>query len=215
MPDHSDLDIEGETRAAVLWALSGRSISLGYALITQVEAGFGVETYPIARTIHEVNMLIRVFVQPEGDEILRAWLRGHQPKASRIRSLILRIEARDDARRQADGLPPIDPDNGMYASLYEGLSSATHTTRESILSSISPTRRLMLMGPSPDWYMRAYFTGHCGEVIWEIAWVVSHDLTYALGEDLGQGIFEGIEAWLNEVDESHPLPEEQARRSPL
>lgn len=161
-------------------------------LLDQVERGYGVETYPTARAIHEANGLIRIFCHDEEDDLLRQWLRGHTPKPSAVRRAIARIERRDDARRQEQGLPAVEPIREVEEPLYRALSEGGHLERESLEMSVSHSRRLMVVGRSSDWGMRAYFASFGGGAVWEIAWTLGSVFSMFLGRDFGESLVEEL-----------------------
>jgi hypothetical protein len=122
LPDTSHMDFMADTRSNALWLLMGRCTSLALNMVDQIEAGYGVEVYPTARSIHEANRLIFVFSDPHEDDLVRQWLRGHTPKTSTLRRAVTRIEKRDHERRQKRGDPPIKSVVELDLKLYDALS---------------------------------------------------------------------------------------------
>jgi hypothetical protein len=217
VPDTIDFELDSPTRRAALWSLSSRSVSLGMAFVLQVAAGFGVESMPTARAIHETNRLIMAFVLPGRDDaMLRRWLEGVQPKPSTVHSALRKIYQSGLDETSEGGLSRADVVEAyaMERQLYKSLSEGGHTHRDSLRDSMSFDRHLMIVGPAPDWDVRAYHVSWADGVIGEIVRTVGYELVFALGHDLGEQAVNGIFEWLDEVERTHPIPDDMMRAVP-
>ena len=58
IPDETDLDLAGDTRAAAVWIVAGRCIGYARAVLTLVGAGYGGESAAQMRALHEANRLL-------------------------------------------------------------------------------------------------------------------------------------------------------------
>ncbi|MBS1870284.1 MAG: hypothetical protein JSS99_11540 [Actinobacteria bacterium] len=209
--DTSVLDLTADTRWTAVWQVSARTISMTYGLLAQIEAGLGEECFATARAIHEANLLIQVFVDPEETSLLRQWLRDVPPKPSTIRKAIERSDRRENARRQTAGEEGFDSRRELLEALYRGLSSSAHLQRSSTQRGVSVTRRTLVVGPDPDWGVRAYHTVWAGAVVWEVVNYVMLGQTVAGGSALMEPIADAFNARLEAADEEFPISEEHER----
>lgn len=72
--DVTDLDPLAPTRPAAAWRMAGRSLSLAVALARQPRLDIGNAGTAVARSMHEANRLLAVFLDSEEDALLRRWL---------------------------------------------------------------------------------------------------------------------------------------------
>jgi hypothetical protein len=211
----SDLDLAARTRWAALWPLAGRSLSLGRALVHLVERGFCSEAFPVARTVHETNRLLRTFAHPDGADLARQWLDGKTPKPSAITRALNRFEADDDRRRVEAGEAPAPPKRGEAIKLYRELSEAGHAARGSMRRSFSHSLRELVIGPNPDFAVRAYHVSWAGAVVWEIGFHASMVLAFGVGQRFRADYLQPLLDRLKAVDSLHPFPQEHVRSHPL
>lgn len=215
LPDTSDMDLTASTRASALWSLCNRDVSLALNVVGQVEAGYGVEIYPTVRAIHEANRLIAVFADREEDALLRRWIRGETPKPAAVRKAMSRSLDRENARRRASGETPIKPMREVEERIYKALSQGGHLARDSLALSVSHSRRMMVVGPTPDWGVRAYFTSFVGGVVAELIWACGRANAVAVGTDLAVQFYDWANGELERVEKAHPWPSEHFRLSPM
>lgn len=210
----SDLDLAADTRWTALHLLCGRSLSLGFSLLCQVEAGFGLEAYPTARAIHEANRMIMVFEDPEESGLLRQWLDGRPLKPQTVRKALDRVFERENLHRRAKGLEEIPSLIKLDAELYGYLSKSGHLVRESLAGSVSHTTRRMVIGQNPEYAVRAHFVAWAGEVVIEIAHVVGGVLNRLAGRNFRADCMVPLWEELEAVCEANPLPDDIARDVP-
>lgn len=211
----SDLDLAADTCWAAIWPLAARSLSLGQALLTLVEAGYCAEAFPTARSIFETNRLLRVFCHPGEEGLVRQWLEGRTPKPSKVLRALRRIDRADDERRATAGEAPVPPDQGEEAKVYDLLSATGHASRESMDPSISHSLREIVIGPNPDYGMRAYHVSWAGHVLWEILFHVGMVFAIGMGTRFYHETIEPLLDAVADLDVSDPFPEEHLRSTPV
>ena len=157
--DGTDLELTGYSRAAALWALSGRALSLGCALIVQVEAGICDESIVTGRAIHEAARILFAFSVPGEDGLVRQWLddqgqRGYVHQAA-ARTVEERYEAELAEAMRTAGLPSISNSRPVVEGLYDQMSRVAHSRRSSCVAAISPELRATVYGRHPSPFRRA------------------------------------------------------------
>lgn len=182
--DTSDVDLRARTAWSAIWPVACRSLSLGKALISLVEAGYCVEAFPTARSIFETNRLLWVFCDERGTDLTKQWLDGKPPTPSKIKSTLRRWEIAD-VEAGGETIPGPTSDE-LHGQLYSILSETGHTSRESTSRSISFSLREVVIGPTPDYAMRAYYVSWAGHVVWEILHTAGLAIALGFGEDLHQ-----------------------------
>jgi hypothetical protein len=211
----TDLDLGASTQWAAVWPLAMRALSLGRALVYLVRGGYGVESFPTVRSIHEANRLLIVFCRPGGEQLTKQWLEGRTPKPSTIAKAMERIGKSESERRVSEGLDPIEPDGGITAKLYRALSEAGHTSRESMDWSLSHSQRTAVIGPDPDYGVRAYHVELAAAVVWEIVFAVGHALYNGYGSEILDDLVHPLLDRLAGLDTSDPFPRDHVRMRPI
>jgi hypothetical protein len=72
--DQCDLDLDGETRAAAIWAMSGRCLGIARLMLDGIPLGYTAELLHLARAEHEASRLAEIFGTEEGTKLLQKWL---------------------------------------------------------------------------------------------------------------------------------------------
>jgi hypothetical protein len=192
-----------------------RALSLGRALVHLVRGGYGVETFATARSIHETNRLLIVFCEPSEEQLTRQWLDGKTPKPSTVARAVKRVDEARSRRRGSEGLEPLPPEGGMNARLYAALSEGGHTSRKSMDRSIAYAQRTAVIGPNPDFGVRAYYAQWAVSVVWEIVFAVGHTLLIGYGSKFYGEVLQPLLDQLRDLTDRDPVPQEHVRMGPI
>jgi hypothetical protein len=156
--DQVGFDLDGETRAAAIWAMSGRCLGIARLMLDGIALGYTAELLHLARAEHEASRLAEIFGTEEGTELLRKWLadEGNEwVRPSEVRKADEAYERRlADAMREA-GLDEIPSTTEQSKFLYGEHSQAAHHRRRWTLDAVSPALRTMITGPTDNWLRRA------------------------------------------------------------
>lgn len=126
-----------------------------------------------------------------------------------------RLLERENSRRHASGERPIRSARDAERRIYKALSEGGHLARESLALSVSHSRRIMVVGPNPDWGVRAYFASFVGDVLAELIWAFGRAHAFAVGTGLAVALYDWANGQLERVESAHPWPKEHYRLQPV
>ncbi len=182
--DHSDLDLEGDSRQAAAWLVSGRIIGLLNAAIKLARTGFASEMVPVLRTAHEATQLLRALSMHRDTTILRDWLQGQHIKPSRIRRAEDQNQKAIAAEMRRSGSDPPGRSRQFMESLYSDLSEMAHIKRSRVLEIASIDCRLMPVNGHPSATIRAYFVYVLGVHVMDALSALSFGLGISRGDQM-------------------------------
>lgn len=182
-----NFSLDERTRWSAIWIMSGRSLALANAYLNLVATGFGAESIPVARAMHEGLQLLDAFTAggygfdkevpdeirvPEEkrlkkcNRLLEKWLadKGMEyVKPSEAREAIHRSEEVLRAIAKFTGADPI-PEGAkkQAAHIYDLMSRMSHNRRGGLGDSYSPTLREFSYGPhssTSNWITQVSYSG--------------------------------------------------------
>jgi hypothetical protein len=86
LADHSDLDLDLDTRWAARWRLAGAAIAYANALVDLSDVGHVDTTIPVSRTLYEVLGVLRVVNDDVEQTILDRWLNDREVQPKKVRA---------------------------------------------------------------------------------------------------------------------------------
>jgi hypothetical protein len=168
--DVTDLDLMGETRPAAVWQVAGRCIGYARALLVLAREGIGDEGLPVARSLHEADLLLEALVDFEEGELVRQWLADRDDawvRPRHTRAAVTRIEARLDEKMREAGAEPIPGTGAVGRDLYHRMSLVAHNRREGLRFALAPRLRTMTRGPHTSVFGRAIAVSYAGTMVEE------------------------------------------------
>src|SRR5215217_3384612 len=78
LADHSDLDLDGDTRWAARWRLAGAAIAYANALVDLSDRGYVEPALPVSRTLYEALGVLGVVNDDAEQTILDRWLEDRE-----------------------------------------------------------------------------------------------------------------------------------------
>lgn len=156
--DQFGFELDGESRAAAIWAMSGRCLGIARLMLDGIAAGYTAELLHLARAEHEASRLAEIFGTEEGAELLRKWLadEGNEwVRPSEVRKADEAYEQRLAAAMREAGLEEIPSTTEQSKFLYGEHSQAAHHRRRWTLDAVTTALRTMIIGPTDDWLRRA------------------------------------------------------------
>ena len=156
--DLFDLDLDGETRAAAIWAMSGRCLGIARLMLDGIALGYTAELLHLARAEHEASRLAEIFGTDEGTELLRKWLADEGNdwvRPGEVRKADEAYEQRLAAAMKEAGLKEIPSTTEQSKFLYGEHSQAAHHRRRWTLDAVTLALRTMIIGPTDNWLRRA------------------------------------------------------------
>jgi hypothetical protein len=184
--DGTALVLDGKTRQAAMWLISGRCIGLARAAHDLSEAGYTVEVIPVLRSLHEGSRLLALVTHRGEDGVVDRWLNGRSVSRGDIMAAIKRQEEAMRVEMIKDGRVPPKTTGKGFEGQYGRWSEIAHHRRRHLLDQVSIPARLMATGTHPDWRARATTVDHLG---WYLAELVSSGGS-AFGHLLGRTWFE-------------------------
>jgi hypothetical protein len=182
--DQTDLDLVAESQPAATWAICGRSISLGMAVVSLLRADFAMDAIPLIRSLHETNRLLEALGARNADGLVVDWLTdarwvGHK------RVLAVQDASETEMRTEMirAGIKPPPATLSASRAFYERLSEFAHNRRRHVLDAVSPVLRHMPLGAHPDARVRAAVVGSAGPFIAETVTVGGFALARVLGRE--------------------------------
>lgn len=155
--DHSDLELDGQSRQAAAWLVAGRVVGLLNAAMQLAKIGFASEMVPILRTAHEAIQLLRAISMHRDPAILVGWLADRHIKPVRVRTAEDRNQKKIRAEMKSLGVEPPGRTRAFMDSMYENLSEMAHVRRSRVLEVASLDARLMPLEGHPAITVRAFF----------------------------------------------------------
>lgn len=211
--DHTSLVLDGQTREAGRWLITGRSLGLAHAAHVAVASGFTVEVIPILRSLHEATRLLSVFGLQGEDELVERWLKGRSVSRGQVMSASRRQEDRYREDMLKHGVAPPGTTSDYFEQQYGRWSEFAHHRRRHLLNQLAVPARVMAVGPHPDWRARAAAVDHFG---WYLSELISIG-GFAMA-DLGRpewiGRFQGAFHSLLDLQSQVPLSEIVAGKKP-
>lgn len=172
--DQTPLALDGQTRDAGRWLLTGRCLGLAHAAHVAVASGFTVEVIPILRSLHEAARLLSVFGLQGEDDLVERWLKGRSVSRGQVMAASRRQEDRYREDMLKHGVSPPGTTSDYFEQQYGRWSEFTHHRRRHLLNQVAVPDRVMAVGPHPDWRARAAAVDHLGRYIAELISVGGH-----------------------------------------
>jgi hypothetical protein len=158
LADEFDFALDGETRPAAIWAMSGRCLGIARLMLDGIALGYTAELLHLARAEHEASRLAEIFGTEEGTDLLRKWLADEGSewvRPSEVRKADEAYERRLAAALREAGLEEIPSTTEQSKFLYGEHSQAAHHRRRWTLDAVTPALRTMIIGPTDNWLRRA------------------------------------------------------------
>ena len=156
LADHSDLDLDGDTRWAARWQLAGVAIGYAHALVDLSQRGHVDSALPISRSLHEALGVLAVVNDDAEETILRRWLDDCEVQPKKVRAAAERQAQRIADEAVAEG---VDLDvagvSAPMEQIYATLSDVSHVRRSGLRGMVSLPLRRAIYGRRPDPLQRA------------------------------------------------------------
>ena len=156
LADRTDLDLQGDTRWAARWQLSGAAIAYVHALVDLSDRGHVDSALPMSRTLYEALEVLGVINDDAGDRtILNGWLEDREIEPKKVRAAAERQAQRVAEEAAAQGIDLgvtglAEAMKQMYA-----LSPTSAPYRSGLRGMVRPTLRRAVYGPHSDPVERA------------------------------------------------------------
>ena len=164
------LELDGETRQAAMWLVTGRCIGLARASHELIAAGYVFEVVTLLRSLHEAERLLTLVTLRGEDDVIQRWLEGRHIPRGEIMPAINRQAEAARVEMSQQGIVPPGTTKTQMERLYGRSSEVAHHRRRHMLTQVALSARIMVTGPHPDWRARAMVADHYG---WEIIALVS------------------------------------------
>jgi hypothetical protein len=181
--DGTDLDVTGGSRSAAIWLMAGRCLGQARACLHLAEGGFAHELPALLRQLHESNQLLNALGAQSEDAVVDRWVGGKYVSARQALEAIDRHQRLLREQMIRAGIAPPGPTKKRLERRYGHMSEFVHNRRAHVLSTVSPERRLMPIGPHPDWSVRAAALGDVGIFLTETVTVAGFALSLLLGRE--------------------------------
>ena len=86
LADHSDLDLEGDTRWAARWRLAGAALAYANALVDLSGRGYVDPGLPVSRALYEALGVLGVVNDDSELTILARWLEDREVQPKKVRA---------------------------------------------------------------------------------------------------------------------------------
>jgi len=211
--DHSDLDLEGSSRQAAAWFISGRVIGLLNAGVSLCRADFASEVVPLLRTAHEATQLLRAVSMHRDANVLRDWLQDQHIKPSRVRTAQDRNQKAVAKEMRDLGVEPPGRTRQSMEDLYNNLSEMAHVKRSRILEIASIESREMPVNGHPSVTIRAFYVYLLGIHVMDAVSAVGMALGISRGDEVVVRTQETL-ATLQDLVQKIPIDPETLRGDP-
>lgn len=208
--DHSDLDLDGSSRQAAAWFISGRVIGLLNAGLSLCRAQFASEVVPILRTAHEATQLLRAISMHRDASVLRDWLQDRHIKPSRVRTAEDRNQKSIAEEMRDMGIEAPGRTRQFMEDLYKDLSEMAHVKRSRVLEIASIGSREMPVNGHPSATIRAFYVYVLGIHVMDAVSAIGFALGISRGDEVVVRTQETL-ATLQELVERIPIDPDTLR----
>ena len=127
--DSYDFDVDGDTRYAAAWQMSGRCLGIAFLMVDSLQLGYTAELPHLARALHEADRLLDLFLMPDERALLRRWLNGGKVSPSDARKAEERFDATISQVMSEAGVDEayLNVRAGLSRSMYSKLSEPPTT----------------------------------------------------------------------------------------
>jgi hypothetical protein len=230
--DHTDLELDGDSRQSAMWLLIGRLVGMGKASVLLLRHGYCAEALPSLRVMHESSRMLMAFADRDEPDLLDRWLkdddrkylrpweaRGAEERAAERHTASLpdlkasaEEQGLDDMVREFERMireakeqPPAQLLRDGSRLIYDTLSRVAHGRRSGMKDSLMPDLRRMAMGPHPDPGMHVWYVSFGGLVVEEALIAVGGALTQGFWPGYLHGWTQPLVTALADVRAKHPL----------
>lgn len=157
LSDHSDLDLEGDTRWAARWQLAGAALAYANALVDLSARGYVDPAAPTSRALYEALGMLGVVNDDIEQTILDRWLDNREVQPKKVRAAAERQAERAVAAAAAAGVElDIEGISQKMEQIYGVLSNVSHVRRSGLHGMVSVPLRRAIYGAHPDPLERAH-----------------------------------------------------------
>ena len=157
LAEHSDMDLDGDTRWAARWRLAAAAIAYANALVDLTDDGYGDIALPMSRALYEALGVLGVVNDTEEQTILDRWLEDREIQPKKVRSAAewqAKRIAEDAAARGVE--LDIEDISAQMEQIYSVLSDVSHARRSGLRSIVSVSLRRAVYREHPDPLARAH-----------------------------------------------------------
>lgn len=156
LADHSDLDVEGDTRWAARWRLAGAALAYANALVDLSGRGYVDAALPVSRALYEALGVLGVVNDDSEHTILARWLEDREVQPKKVRAAAERQAKRTSEEAAARGVElDIADIREQMEQIYKVLSNVSHVRRSGLRGMVSVPLRRAIYGAHPDPFARA------------------------------------------------------------
>ena len=157
LADHSDLDLEGDTRWAARWWLAGAALAYANALVDLSGRGYVDPTLPVSRALYEALGVLGVVNDDSEQTILARWLEDREVQPKKVRAAAERQAKRTTEEAAARGIElDVGDISEQMEQIYGVLSDVSHVRRSGLRGMVSVPLRRAIYGAHPDPFARAH-----------------------------------------------------------
>ena len=155
--DHSDLELEGDTRWAARWQLAGAALAYANALVDLSDRGYVDAALPTSRALYESLGVLGVVNDDAEQTILDRWLEDREVQPKKVRAAAERQAERAVAEAAAQGVElDVEGVSQPMELIYRGLSDVSHVRRSGLRGMVSVPLRRAIYGAHPEPLQRAH-----------------------------------------------------------
>lgn len=157
LADHSDMDLDGNTRWAARWRLAATAIAYANALVDLTDDGYSDTALPTSRALYEALGVLGVVNDTDEQTILDRWLEDREIQPKKVRAAAERQAKRiaEDAAAHDVELDVADI-SAQMEQIYSVLSDVSHARRSSLRGMVSVPLRRAIYREHPDPLGRAH-----------------------------------------------------------
>jgi hypothetical protein len=157
LADHSDLDLEGDTRWAARWRLAGAALAYANALVDLSGRGYVDAALPVSRALYEALGVLGVVNDDSEQTILARWLEDREVQPKKVRAAAERQAKRTSEEAAARGIELDVADiREQMEQIYGVLSDVSHVRRSGLRGMVSVPLRRAIYDAHPDPFARAH-----------------------------------------------------------
>lgn len=157
LADHSDLDLEGDTRWAARWRLAGAALAYANALVDLSGRGYVDPALPVSRALYEALGVLGVVNDGTEQTILARWLEDREVQPKKVRAAAERQAKRTTEEAAARGIElDVTEIRQQTEQIYGVLSDVSHVRRSGLHGMVSVPLRRAIYGAHPDPFARAH-----------------------------------------------------------
>jgi hypothetical protein len=149
--DHSNMDLDGDTRWAARWRLAAAAIAYAHALVDLTARGYVEPALPVSRALYEALGVLSVVNDDAEQTILDHWLEDREVQPKKVRAAAERQAQRVSAEAAEKDIElDVVGVSQQMEQIYGVLSDVSHVRRSGLRGMVSVGLRRAVYGAHPD-----------------------------------------------------------------